>query len=83
VTVLDALPVTDIGKPYKLALRADAARRETLAALTKVAGIRGVEAAVEDGSLVTIVEILPSADESTVTATLNRYAIDWRVVVTS
>ena len=28
VVVLDALPVTDVGKPYKLPLRADATRRE-------------------------------------------------------
>ena len=28
VTVLDALPVTAVGKPYKLPLRADATRRE-------------------------------------------------------
>jgi fatty-acyl-CoA synthase len=83
VTVLDALPVTDVGKPYKLPLRADATRREVLAALAAVAGVRGVEVTVEDGSVVAVVRLLPSADEATAKATLNRYALEWRVVVTS
>jgi fatty-acyl-CoA synthase len=33
VVVLDALPVTDVGKPYKLPLRAEATRRELGSAL--------------------------------------------------
>jgi fatty-acyl-CoA synthase len=33
ITVLDALPVTDVGKPFKLALRADATGRALRAAL--------------------------------------------------
>ena len=35
VTVLDTLPVTAVGKPYKLPLRADATRRAVLDALTR------------------------------------------------
>ena len=83
VTVLDALPVTDVGKPYKLALRADATRRELLAALGEIAGVHDIEAAVEDGSVVATVEVSRSADEAAVKALLDRYAIEWTVAATS
>ena len=83
VTVLDALPVTDVGKPYKLALRADATRRELLTALGEIAGVHDIEATIEDGSVVATVEVSPPADEAAVKAILSRYAIGWKVVVTS
>ncbi|WP_330257657.1 acyl-CoA synthetase [Nocardia sp. NBC_00565] len=81
VTVLDALPVTDVGKPYKLGLRADATRRELLEALAVVDTVRSVSAAVEDGMVVASVELDPSADEQAVEGILGRYAITWKVVV--
>src|SRR6185503_10155191 len=49
VTVLDALPVTSVGKPYKLALRADAAERELTEALAGTAGVRGIDVESDDG----------------------------------
>ncbi|WP_051021781.1 acyl-CoA synthetase [Nocardia araoensis] len=81
ITILDALPVTDVGKPYKLGLRADATRRELVDALAEIAGIRSITAAVEDGAIVASVELEPSADQQAVEAVLGRYAIAWRVVV--
>ncbi|WP_327115267.1 acyl-CoA synthetase [Nocardia sp. NBC_01730] len=81
VTVLDALPVTDVGKPYKLGLRADATRRELLDALAEIAGVRNIAATVEDGAIVAIVELDPVGDEKTVAAILGRYAIEWKVEV--
>ena len=39
VTVIDALPVTAVGKPYKLALRADATRVALLDALAGFAAV--------------------------------------------
>ncbi|MEV0358114.1 acyl-CoA synthetase [Nocardia sp. NPDC050697] len=79
VTVLDALPVTDVGKPYKLGLRADAAARELTEAL---AGI-GVDAgaAVVDGAVVATVEVTEPADEATVRAVLARYPLATRIAV--
>ncbi|HET8641239.1 MAG TPA: acyl-CoA synthetase, partial [Pseudonocardiaceae bacterium] len=44
VVVLDALPVTAVGKPYKLPLRADATRRELLDALDEVDAVQAVHA---------------------------------------
>jgi fatty-acyl-CoA synthase len=83
VTILDELPVTAVGKLYKLALRADATRTELRAALDSVAGVHDIEATIEDSSVVAIVKIHPSAQEAAVKAILGRYAIEWRLVVLS
>ncbi len=81
VVVLDALPVTAVGKPYKLPLRADAARRELSRALDGLDPVPAVHTAVEDGSLVAIVEVGSPADEAAVTPILDRYAVAWKIVV--
>jgi fatty-acyl-CoA synthase len=80
VVILDALPITDVGKPYKLGLRADATRRELQDALEQVAGVRAVTAAVEGGAIVATVEVDPAV-ENGVAEVLGRYAIRWKVVV--
>ncbi|EOD60588.1 acyl-CoA synthetase [Amycolatopsis vancoresmycina] len=79
VTVLDALPLTDLGKPYKPALRADATRRELTEALAGLPGVIDVGAEVEDGSVVAVVRTSGDADEPAVKAVLGRYAIGWRL----
>lgn len=78
VTVLDTLPVTDVGKPYKLALRADATRRAVTDALAWADGV-SVEAVIEDGNVVATVTVPPDTDQTAVKATLDRYAIWWTV----
>jgi fatty-acyl-CoA synthase len=83
VTVLDALPLTAVGKPYKLALRADAARTELRSALNRVPGVHDVETTVDGSSIVAVVHAAPSTDEATIKAILDRYAIAWRLEVTS
>ena len=83
VTVLDALPVTAVGKPYKLALRTDATRRELRAVLDPIAGVRDVEANVEGSSIVAVVKVSPSADQAAIKAILGRYAIESRLEVMS
>ncbi|MGC5020218.1 acyl-CoA synthetase [Micromonospora sp. DT47] len=83
VTVLDELPVTGVGKLYKLALRRDAAREELRTALDQIAGIQDIEAAIEGSSIVATVKVHPSAQEEVVKAILGRYAIEWRLVVVS
>ncbi|MEV0248870.1 acyl-CoA synthetase [Nocardia sp. NPDC050712] len=81
VSILAALPVTDVGKPYKLGLRADATRRELLDAFAEVAGVRGVDAVVEDGTVSATVDIDAAVDRQAIEATLGRYAIVWKVAV--
>ncbi|NES27960.1 acyl-CoA synthetase [Micromonospora terminaliae] len=82
VTVLDELPVTAVGKLYKLGLRADAAHRELRAALEGAAGVHDIEATIEGSSIVATVKISPSAEDA-VKAILGRYAVEWRLVVMS
>ncbi|MFD7843349.1 acyl-CoA synthetase [Nocardia sp. NPDC059764] len=81
ITVLDSLPTTDVGKPYKLALRADATRRELRHALDQTSGIGAVSVTVEDGSVLATVELDTTADARAVRAVLGRYAISWKVLV--
>jgi fatty-acyl-CoA synthase len=83
VTVLDALPLTAVGKPYKLGLRTDATHRELRAALDTVAGVHNVEATVEGSSIVAVVTVSPSADEAAIKAIVGRYAIESRLEVMS
>ncbi|WP_246398824.1 acyl-CoA synthetase [Mycobacterium vicinigordonae] len=66
IHVVDAIPVTEIGKPFKPALRADAARRAVVEVLV-AAGIRGAATQVtaehdSGGQLVVRVEGLAPAD---------------------
>ncbi|MFD7454862.1 acyl-CoA synthetase [Kitasatospora sp. NPDC059827] len=76
VTVLAALPVTDVGKPYKPALRADATRLAVAAALAGHGRDVEVDAAVEDGSV--LVSVTPGAgDRAAISAVLDRYALRW------
>lgn len=81
VTILGALPVTDVGKPYKLGLRADATRRELLDALAEICGVAGIAAAVEDGAIVATVALDADADRTATETILGRYAINWKVEV--
>ncbi|MFD8997873.1 acyl-CoA synthetase [Streptomyces abikoensis] len=76
VTVLAALPVTDVGKPYKLALRADATRLAVAEALAGHGHGIEVDAAVEDGSV--LVSVTPgTGDREAISAVLLQYALRW------
>ena len=77
VTVIDAIPLTVVGKPYKPALRADAARRAIIDALAGVPGVVDVEATVDDGSIV--VTVGTDTETDTITAILGRYALAWGI----
>jgi fatty-acyl-CoA synthase len=76
VTIVDALPVTAVGKPYKLGLRAEAARTAISEAL---GGAHAVEAEVDDGSIVVTVTVDPGEDTNAIAATLGRYALAWHI----
>lgn len=79
VTIIDALPVTAVGKPYKLSLRADAARGAVEEALAGAVGVDGVEARVDDGSIVVVVSVDSGADAEVINATLGRYTLTWDI----
>lgn len=76
VTILAALPVTDVGKPYKLALRADATRLAVAEALAGHGSDVEVDAAIEGGSV--FVSVTPgTGDREAISAVLDQYALRW------
>jgi fatty-acyl-CoA synthase len=79
VTVLDALPTTLVGKPFKPALRAEATREAVADALRDIPSVSGVRGAVEDGAVVVVVGLALGADETPVRTALDRFAIAWRL----
>jgi acyl-CoA synthetase (AMP-forming)/AMP-acid ligase II len=79
VTVLATLPLTLVGKPFKLALRADATRQAVADALRDIPTVTRVLGVVEDGTVVAIVGLTRGADQTSVTEVLNRFAITWRL----
>jgi fatty-acyl-CoA synthase len=79
VTVLDALPTTLVGKPFKPALRAEATREVVADALRDIPSVTGVRGAVEDGAVVVVVGLALGADETPVRTALDRFAIAWRL----
>jgi fatty-acyl-CoA synthase len=79
VIIMDALPVTDVGKPYKLALRADATRRELADVLAGTGGVRAITAEIDDGIVIATVTVASPGDEAGVKAVLGNYAIPWQV----
>jgi len=79
VTVLDALPVTLVGKPFKPALRAEATREAVTDALRAIPSVTGVRGVIEDGAVLAIVGLSPGADKTSVREVLERFAITWRL----
>lgn len=77
ITVVDAIPVTAVGKPYKLPLRADATRHAVWQALAECSGVHEVVATVDDGSISVAITLDSLADESHVRAELDRYTINY------
>ncbi|MFD9547930.1 acyl-CoA synthetase [Nocardia salmonicida] len=80
VTVIEAIPVTAVGKPYKLPLRADAARGVIGSALLEVPGIVGVRADTEDGTAVVTITLSDVSAHDTVADILARYSLMYRIV---
>jgi len=80
VTIVDVIPATSVGKPYKLALRADAVRSEIRAALDGIEGIEDVDAAVTDGSVVVEVSLAPTgAAANAVRDVIEKYALAYTI----
>jgi fatty-acyl-CoA synthase len=75
VTIVDSLPTTAIGKPYKLALRARAAVTAISEALCGIGGIDSVDAVVDDGSVVVRATVTDEAHYEAVNAALARFPL--------
>ncbi|MBM9504384.1 acyl-CoA synthetase [Actinacidiphila acididurans] len=81
VTVLQALPVTDVGKPYKLELRRLAALARFTAELRDVPGVRAVDAEIVDGAVLTSVTVDGAQAEAKAGEVLARFAVAYRIQV--
>ena len=79
ITVLDALPVTLVGKHFKPALRAEATREAVADALGDIASVTGIRGAIEDGAVVAVVTLARGADQTPVRQALDRFAITGRL----
>ena len=73
VTVVDALPLTDVGKPYKVALRLDATSREVADALD--VPVEKVVCELREGSIHVVVHALLAA--TSVAKILDPYGFTW------
>jgi fatty-acyl-CoA synthase len=79
VTIVDALPVTSVGKPFKPALRARATQEAIAAALAGLTQVTGVTALVDGGGAVKVViGLAEGAEETPVKQILDRFAVPWR-----
>jgi fatty-acyl-CoA synthase len=81
VIVLDALPTTDVGKPFKAELRRDATHRAVLAALAALPERNSshpwVTTRLVDGTVVVDIDI--DGDSEHLRQILDRYPITWRL----
>ncbi|NMO04504.1 acyl-CoA synthetase [Gordonia sp. TBRC 11910] len=75
VTVVDALPMTDVGKPHKLALRATATTAALRAALDDAGCQTEVSTRIDDGAVVAVVT--PHVDPDTTASVLDGFPIRW------
>jgi fatty-acyl-CoA synthase len=86
VTILPALPLTAVGKPFKVPLRCDAARQE-LAAPLRALGLDlpddGSWCVEDDGRLIVAVTVPDGTLAERVAELLDSYTIERRIVVTS
>ena len=81
MTILDALPVTHVGKAFKPTLRAAATGDAVAEALRGVPGVTSVRGVVQDGAVVAVVGLAHGADDTPVKETLDHYSITWRTEV--
>jgi fatty-acyl-CoA synthase len=77
VEVVDAIPLTTVGKPYKPELRRRAAERAAREALTGTAAAGRVTAELVDGAVE--IHAPGSADDDDVRAALSAYAWTWKL----
>ncbi|MFF4544668.1 AMP-binding protein [Streptomyces sp. NPDC001406] len=83
VRVLDALPVTAVGKPYKLALRADATRRVLTEVLGDIEDVTEVSADAESGAVTVTVTLRAPAGAGVMAEVERRvghFAVPCRIV---
>ncbi|MGW0190880.1 acyl-CoA synthetase [Streptomyces sp. NPDC003362] len=80
VRVLDALPVTAVGKPYKLPLRADATRRVMAESLVDLDDVEEIRADADSGTVAVTVTLRTRSAEAEVARRIGHFAVSCRIV---
>ncbi|MEV0170168.1 AMP-binding protein [Streptomyces sp. NPDC050803] len=81
VRVLDTLPVTSVGKPYKLPLRADATRRVLTELLADLDDVQDIRTEADSGTVTATVALRAGATTTAeVERRVGRFAVACRVV---
>lgn len=79
VTVIDAIPVTDVGKPYKVPLRATAAEHALTEALAGQPGVLRITGKVTAGTPVVAITLGPAADRAGVERAVKSFAVAYEI----
>ncbi|MGN7778754.1 acyl-CoA synthetase [Mycolicibacterium sp. 22603] len=79
VTVIDAIPVTDVGKPHKVPLRAIAAEHAVAEALTGHVGVLSIRGKVDAGLPVVMIDLAATADRAAVERTVKSFAVNHEI----
>lgn len=79
VTIIDAIPVTDVGKPYKVPLRAIAAEHALTAALAEQPDVLTVRGQVSAGAPTVVLTLGPAADHVAVERVVKSFAVNYEI----
>ncbi|MCX2714430.1 acyl-CoA synthetase [Mycolicibacterium sp. J2] len=79
VTVIDAIPVTDVGKPYKVPLRATAAEHALTDALAAQPGVLHIIGKVNAGMPTVALTLGPGADHTAVERVVKSFAVNHEI----
>lgn len=79
VNIIDAIPVTDVGKPYKVPLRATAAQHALTDALAGQPGLTEIVGHVDAGVPVVVVTLDSSADRSAVERIVKSFTVNYEI----
>lgn len=79
VTIIDAIPVTDVGKPYKVPLRATAAEHALTETLADQAGVLDVRGHVSAGTPTVTITLGPAADRDAVERLVKCFAVNYEI----
>ena len=79
VTIIDAIPMTDVGKPYKVPLRAAAAEHALTEALAGQAGVMRVTGRVAAGAPTVSITLDPTADRTAVERLVKSFSVNYEI----
>lgn len=79
VTVIDAIPVTDVGKPYKVPLRATAAQHALAEALSEEPGVVRIVGQVSAGMPTVVLTLGPEADRAAVERVVKSFSVNFEI----